>query len=265
MKIVQETRDYKQFKVLQENRNPNESNVTKLMQSMSEKQIAAPIIVNEKLEVIDGQHRLEACRRAELPVYYLIIEGLTGDDCMVLNQNQASWSGKDYLNFFKQTGSSAAGLVLKLIEQFKVEPRTVMLAGGKNSNATNFAALGTSHNPADWYDPDTFNQEDYLEAQDHLSKAKAIHEAIASCVPVNRRATYQAAIACTRTAGCDYKRLLDVCSEHGAQFGGRDNQTEIIKAMARYYNRSRRKNFMDVIVTRSGYEVLFDADRNRWV
>lgn len=62
--------------------------------------IMNPIIVNEKLQVIDGQARLEAFTRLNLPVDYIIVEGLTLEDCVALNAQATPWNLQDYINSF---------------------------------------------------------------------------------------------------------------------------------------------------------------------
>ena len=60
---VFETRDYDQFKKLNGNRNINESQVDGIVHSILEVGYQpVPILVNEFMEIIDGQHRLEAVK-----------------------------------------------------------------------------------------------------------------------------------------------------------------------------------------------------------
>ena len=57
---VIKTNDYNTFKVMPGNRPVNKLHVRRLSKSMEEKHLMSPILVNEKMQVIDGQHRLEA-------------------------------------------------------------------------------------------------------------------------------------------------------------------------------------------------------------
>ena len=62
VRIIYETRDYKAFSFITGNRNINKSHLEKLRKSMMEMLIPIPIVVNEKLQIIDGQHRYMICK-----------------------------------------------------------------------------------------------------------------------------------------------------------------------------------------------------------
>jgi hypothetical protein len=63
-----------------------------------------PILVNEQLEVIDGQHRLEAAKSAGTYVYYIIVNGYTLTEVHTLNLNQKNWSKSDYMEGYANMG-----------------------------------------------------------------------------------------------------------------------------------------------------------------
>jgi len=73
---VQRTTNYKAFKILKYNRGIKQSNVEKLVKLNEEKFNFHnfPIVVSEEMEVIDGQHRLAACKLTKCPVYYIVDE-----------------------------------------------------------------------------------------------------------------------------------------------------------------------------------------------
>lgn len=59
-----------------------------------------PLVINERKEIIDGQHRLEAAKRLGVPVYYRILPGLRLADVIALNTTQKPWTTKDYVNLW---------------------------------------------------------------------------------------------------------------------------------------------------------------------
>ena len=71
-KKIYETTDYKMFKYLNGNRSIHEPWVRKLVELIKEKDLQIPIIVDDKMIVQDGQHRLEAYKIVGLPVKYII-------------------------------------------------------------------------------------------------------------------------------------------------------------------------------------------------
>ena len=55
---IRETNDYEIFKILKGNRDINQNHVNKLVQSITEKDLRIPIVVDNNMYVMDGQHRL---------------------------------------------------------------------------------------------------------------------------------------------------------------------------------------------------------------
>jgi ParB-like chromosome segregation protein Spo0J len=53
---VMRSNNYDMFKFMEGNRKINSSNLNQIIVSMREKQLIIPITVNEKFEIIDGQH-----------------------------------------------------------------------------------------------------------------------------------------------------------------------------------------------------------------
>ena len=99
---IRKTNNYEMFKNMIGNRKVKDKNYRKLLRSMSEKQLIIPILVNEKLEIIDGQHRFNACKTLSLPVYYYMIAGYEIDDVKRANLVSCNWNLEDYLNLHVQ-------------------------------------------------------------------------------------------------------------------------------------------------------------------
>lgn len=95
---VMETRNYELFKSMQGNREINPLHVKRLTASMSENYLFSPLIVNEKMEIIDGQHRLAAASSLSLPIYYIVIEGYGLREVQILNVNSKTWKIDDFLS-----------------------------------------------------------------------------------------------------------------------------------------------------------------------
>lgn len=104
---VYETTNYDLFKVMGDNRDVNSLHVKRLIESFQAQHLVCPIIVNEKHEVIDGQHRLEASKQTGLPVYFLVVPGYGIEQVQVLNTNQKNWTKMDYLKMYVADGRKA--------------------------------------------------------------------------------------------------------------------------------------------------------------
>ena len=103
--IVYETTNYEMFKVMPFNRDVLLNRVEKLIASFKQKRITNPIVVNEKCQVIDGQGRLETCKRLKLPVQFLVVPGATIDDCRRLNLYNTNWTTENFVNSHANAGN----------------------------------------------------------------------------------------------------------------------------------------------------------------
>lgn len=101
---VNQTNDYSKFKVLYGNRDVNKVHVRRLQKSFEKEYLQSPILVNEKYEIIDGQHRFEAARQMELPINFIICENYGLEEVQLLNANMKNWSSKDYLDSYCDLG-----------------------------------------------------------------------------------------------------------------------------------------------------------------
>lgn len=101
---VYETTDYTLFKTLQGNRAINMPNIRRLKDSFLKKQLENPIIVNEKFEIIDGQHRFRVCKELGLPVHYMICNNFGLKEVQMLNSNMSNWKREDYLKAYCDMG-----------------------------------------------------------------------------------------------------------------------------------------------------------------
>ena len=103
---VKKTTKYDIFRHLTANRDVKNTPVKKIIRSIEKVgAIPNPILVNEHMEVIDGQNRLEALKRMEQPVYYIVIPGLNVEHCRALNINQSNWTTRDYIASYAEDGN----------------------------------------------------------------------------------------------------------------------------------------------------------------
>jgi len=103
MNIV-ETTNYEQFKFLQANRMLDESKIKKLQREISLHGLKVPIMVNEKHQIIDGQHRLMACKKLNTPLKYFVAPGTTVEDAAYANQAGSNWNTLDWIHYYAAQG-----------------------------------------------------------------------------------------------------------------------------------------------------------------
>ena len=92
-----ETRDYSMFKKVRGNRPVDQAHVQQLKKLIADKDLMDPIRVNANIEVVDGQHTLQARKELGLPVPYIIINSDDPLDVARLNQGRKNWSLDHFL------------------------------------------------------------------------------------------------------------------------------------------------------------------------
>lgn len=118
---VMATTDYKMFSFIEGNRKVNSTNLNQIIQSMKEKQLIIPILVNEKMQIIDGQHRFSACEYLKLPVYFIIQNGYGVEEVIRANVNGGrKWYDSDYLNKYCLLKDDRYLKIKKITEDFEV-------------------------------------------------------------------------------------------------------------------------------------------------
>jgi hypothetical protein len=141
---IEKTTKYDIFKVVNGNRALNRGHIKNLAVSVMRNNLLEfnPIIVNKKMEVIDGQHRLEVAKNNGLPIYYVISETSTLNDVQSLNSAQKVWCMQDYIDSFIEQGNDNYVVLDLFIKTYELPVSTcVSLLGGHNGGRESFAML----------------------------------------------------------------------------------------------------------------------------
>jgi hypothetical protein len=134
------TEDLSIFKKAEGNRDIDPGNLKKIVNSIKINNMLElrPLIVNKKMEVIDGQHRLEAAKVLGVPVYYEISVDSTIEDMILFNTAQKGWSTDDYVKFYASRGDENYIRVLDLAKKYDCTAANILSmstrAGGRKNN-----------------------------------------------------------------------------------------------------------------------------------
>lgn len=112
-----QTFDYDAFKFIEGNRRIQKN--PKLEATISERGMVSPVIVNEKLQVIDGQHRIEIARKLGTPVDFVIRKGTGKDDVHDL-QITKHWKPYDFITSYADLGYPEYIRFLHLVDTYSV-------------------------------------------------------------------------------------------------------------------------------------------------
>jgi len=99
---MNQTTDYDKFKFLELNRNICKSHVENLIKLNKERNRfhLFPIVVDEDMNIIDGQHRYTACKQSELPVFYIVDNKSTEDKFTEITKVNTATKCHSYLEIF---------------------------------------------------------------------------------------------------------------------------------------------------------------------
>ena len=99
--MIQQTTDYNKFHYLPFNRPILKNFVANLADSIQQNNMLEqfPILVDKDFNVYDGQHRLEAAKQLNLPIFYTVQKNLKPSDIILVN-NHHKWLNIDYFNFY---------------------------------------------------------------------------------------------------------------------------------------------------------------------
>lgn len=154
---VHVTNDFSRFKILEGNR---EIGLIGFIKKQIQKYgyLWLPILVNEHWEVIDGQHRLEACRELGIPIHYIKQPGLRLEHCQALNAGRRNWTAQNYIHA-GAVDSADYGLFEILTKKHPDMPLNVVWASYGNrktgSNIKSILKNGTLKcSEKDFYDAD---------------------------------------------------------------------------------------------------------------
>lgn len=100
------TKNYGKFKNIIGNRVIKPGHVQRLADNISRKNLLKyyPILVNENMEIIDGQHRLLAAAELGLEVPYEVVKGLKIEDVMSINTASKSWGIGEFVDAYISLG-----------------------------------------------------------------------------------------------------------------------------------------------------------------
>jgi hypothetical protein len=119
---IEKTISYGKFKQLEGNRPINKGLLNAIRESINNDGnylMYNPIIVNEKMEIIDGQHRLEAARLEAADIYYIMATGMRIRQAQVLNSRKRQWSSNDFLQSYLVEGKRDYETLKVLMDEYK--------------------------------------------------------------------------------------------------------------------------------------------------
>ncbi|HWY35557.1 MAG TPA: ParB N-terminal domain-containing protein [Nitrosopumilaceae archaeon] len=147
MQQVEKTLDYQRFSYLTGNRPIDRYHLKKLKASIEKNNHLNlhPIIVNNKFEIIDGQHRLEAAKQLGVEIFFIKSDTIEDDHLIDCNVNQKSFEVENYIDYFAVKEKKAEYIQLKdMLKATGLKPKALLtlLLGVVSANILEFLKTG---------------------------------------------------------------------------------------------------------------------------
>ena len=131
---IEYTRNYGQFRFLNQNRVTTKKHIYDLAVSMRNEGQDEAIVVNEDMFVINGQHRLKAAMAMRMPIGWSKATGTDIKSVQIMNTVSKNWDFNDYLHRFTEKeydGSihwnhSQYDIVADFIKTYKLSNKVVL-------------------------------------------------------------------------------------------------------------------------------------------
>lgn len=230
---IQYTEDLGVFKRVAENRVIKRPHVEELKSSIKEKNLLPfhPIVVNEKMEVIDGQHRLIAAEELRIGIYYVVGKGLGLDDIKILNVNARRWTLDDYLHAYVQRGNEEYKRYEKFKNQYRFSHSTVIMLL-KNSHKRRGAAEREFKNG-------TFKIESLEQAKKWASMIQDLGEFYRR---YHQRGFVLASLQMFEQEDYDHEEMLSILKEVPHIIEEQPNAREYLRQFEQIFNYRKSKN-----------------------
>jgi len=225
---IHTTTDYSMFRNIDGNRKKNLQHINRLEQSIKERYLFTVITVNEKYEIIDGQHRFEVLSKLGLPINYVVCDGYGLAEVHRMNTNSKNWSADDYMNAYVDLGYKE----YIAYKQFKTKysiTHSVARALLGHRNGDNIANVFNSGN---------FKAKSYEIAVQDIKRIRLIKPYYSG---INRRSFIYAMITLFRRKNFDFKQFLSKVKIQPTALVDCPSTTAYVALIEKIYN-YRRKN-----------------------
>lgn len=229
---IYETTDYSMFQNLEGNRTVTNERVSKIVESINKVgYMLSPILVNEKMQVIDGQGRLGALERLKLPVHYMIHEGIGVKECQQMNIHQSNWTVYDYLTSYAMLGNDNYKKLQSLVDKYKELPIDVVVMSAVG--VTNYGGHYTKRLKEGKI---TVTDKDYERSRWELDYCEKVRQ-VAKTIGGTKRPFYIAVIYAYRSLDSDGRNRMETAiRQHAYDFPSLTKPCEYLKHFDGYYN-----------------------------
>lgn len=234
---VYKTFDYDMFKRIDGNRGIDPKRIASIRDSYAKVGvIPAPVIINEKNEVIDGQGRIAAARESGKPVYFIKVYGIGINECISMNISAKQWKTSDYIYSYAERGYESYQILERLISENKEFNLGTILMG-----ATRIPSI--SNDPPMVRDGNlSITKEDMRIANEIFAYWKRFDQSIVG----RSNNFYRAVYIVTSDKTVDAERLVEKVNKYGIGKTSLSKTEDFIEALEIAYNTRSRKAYVSM-------------------
>jgi hypothetical protein len=125
---------YDRFVLSELNRIPG--HYKKVLESIKENDYTMyqPILINSRMEIVDGQNRFLACRELGIPIHFIVSENINIFAAADINKASKNWNANDYAEHYAKRGREAYIQLLDICAKYG-QRLSVVQQFGKMSGA----------------------------------------------------------------------------------------------------------------------------------
>jgi hypothetical protein len=224
------TREYSRFKSILGNRELSQSKIKKLTKDITnglDMLKYCPIIVDEHMNVIDGQHRLWVAKKLESNVWYVIANKKSLYDIAKINSAVERWKAKDFINCYINLKNENYIKLERFMREYNIG-LTVALSLLQTGNALNNSITYSKES----FESGNF-QIKHLESSIELMR---FVEKFNDYKGFNRREFIDALQRIIKANKCDIERLLENFKINHKMMEGAVSTKQIIVKLEEIYN-----------------------------
>lgn len=251
---------YEDFKILDGNREVRQQRVNAIEKSVKNVGwIRNPILVNEKMEIIDGQGRFEVLKKLGYPIEFIIDDGIGIKECRSMNIKQTNWTSRDFIDSYAELSNTNYMFLKNLIEQFPRISLTVI-----NCSVNDGAQISQA----------VIKEGNFKCSEDDYNSAKKVLSIIDRLLPyilkIEGNISYLqcAIIFIYKYTDAEMDRIEMVLQKYNHEFTPVATVESALRDFERFYNsriRSGHQNFVnDYKYSAKGKKAIADRVRNRY-
>jgi hypothetical protein len=242
MSTFQKTTKYEIFKDVSGNRKINRGHVQRLVDAIERKNLLPyfPILLNEDMEVIDGQHRLAAAIKLGYEIYYSIVPGLRIEDVMSINTNSKSWALTDFIDSWIVLDKPDYDILKAFIHTYGINPSVAgqMLQG--------YYVLRTGHNIGQTIKKGEFKVNSLQFAEKIAEQLVKLKKYCEDFDPMKDRELIAALMRLSTNETFDFEQLMARLRMHGLKMEKRPSEKYYILQIEELYNFRLSKNLVEL-------------------